>query len=217
MKISKEGYGTILVSALLVLGISLICYLYTPPIIAYIVSAILVIHFGLVVWFFRIPYRPTLQDDLLVYAPADGKVVVIEKVKEMEYLGELVKQVSIFMSITSVHANWFPVGGKIEYFKHHPGRYLVAWHPKSSEENERTTTVVDTGSCKVLFRQVAGYVARRIVSYAEVGEEVMQNQRSGFIKFGSRLDVLLPIDAEILVELDQKVTGSLTPIARLKG
>lgn len=216
MKVSKEGYSTILISALLVLGICFICYLFIPPIAAHIVSAILVIHFGLIVWFFRIPCRPTLQDDNLVYAPADGKIVVVEEVEEREYLGKPMKQVSVFMSITSVHANWFPVGGKIEYVKHHSGRYLVAWNPKSSQENEHTTTVVDTGKGKVLFRQVAGYVARRIVSYGKLGEEAVQNQMCGFIKFGSRMDILMPLDAEILVELNQKVRGSITPIARLK-
>lgn len=216
MKISKEGYGTIGIAALLVLGIIAICYLFAPLIVTYIVGFILVVHFGLVLWFFRVPSRPTLQDESLVYAPADGKVVVIEEIEEMEYLGELVKQVSIFMSITSVHVNWYPVGGKVEYFKHHPGKFLVAWHPKSSEENERTTTVVNTGKCKILFRQVAGYLARRIVSYVEEQKEVMQNQKCGFIKFGSRMDIMLPLDAEILVELGDKVRGSLTPIARLK-
>ena len=120
------------------------------------------------------------------------------------------------MSVTNVHVNWFPVGGQVEYFKHHHGKYLVAWHPKSSDLNERTTTVVNNGKCKILFRQIAGYVARRIVSYAVVGEKVEQNTKCGFIKFGSRVDIMLPLDAEILVKHDQKVVGSQTPIARLK-
>ena len=125
-------------------------------------------------------------------------------------------QISIFMSVTNVHMNWVPVGGVVEYFKYHPGRFLVAWHPKSSTENERTTTVVGMESGhKVLFRQIAGLVARRIVSYMKVGSKVEQNSVSGFIKFGSRIDVLVPKGSEVLVEIGDSVVGSQTPIARL--
>lgn len=149
-------------------------------------------------------------------APADGTVVVVEEVTENEYFNDRRLLVSVFMSLSNVHINWFPVGGRIEYFRHHQGRFLVAWHPKSSEENERTTTVVDMGGCKVLFRQIAGLIARRIVSYARVGEVAGQNTQCGFIKFGSRVDVYLPLGTEVLVKLGDKVTGSQTPIARLK-
>ena len=120
------------------------------------------------------------------------------------------------MSIWNVHINWFPVAGTVEYFRHHHGRFLVAWHPKSSEDNERTTTVVDMGGQKVMFRQIAGLVARRIVSYARVGEPVTQNSQCGFIKFGSRVDIYLPVDADVRVRLGDKVTGSQSCIARLK-
>jgi phosphatidylserine decarboxylase len=170
-----------------------------------------------VFWFFRIPRRAVLADDGVIFAPCDGKVVVCEDVVENEVLKCKCLQVSIFMSITNVHINWFPVAGKVSYFKHHNGQFMVAWHPKSSEDNERTTTAIEmaTGQ-RIVFRQVAGYVARRIVSYARVGETAEQNTPCGFIKFGSRVDLYLPLDVEFMVSLGQKVTGSQTPIARFK-
>ncbi len=136
---------------------------------------------------------------------------------EDEYLKCEMMQISIFMSVTNVHVNWLPVGGIVEYFKYHPGRFLVAWHPKSSTENERTTTVVTTPSGeKILFRQIAGLIARRIVSYMRVGHPMEQNHITGFIKFGSRIDVLIPKDCELLVEIGDGVIGSQTPLARFK-
>lgn len=216
MRINKEGYRIIFVTFCIFVLLGIIGFIYTPIWFSAILSTALFITFLFVLAFFREPSRPVLSDDGIIYAPADGKIVVVEEVDEKEYLGDKRIQVSVFMSITNVHVNWFPVTGRIEYFKHHPGKFLVAWHPKSSEENERTTTVVNTGRHKILFRQVAGFVARRIVSYAVVGEQAKQNQKCGFIKFGSRIDLLLPMDAEILVKLDDKVTGSQTPIARLK-
>jgi phosphatidylserine decarboxylase len=171
----------------------------------------------LVIWFFRVPNRPQLTDDEVVFSPCDGTVVVCEDVVESEVLGRKCLQVSIFMSITNVHINWFPVGGRVSYFRHHNGRFMIASHPKSSDENEHTTTAVEMPSGEtVVFRQVAGFVARRIVSYARVGEVVAQNTPCGFIKFGSRVDIYLPLTAEILVGLGQKVEGSQTPIARFK-
>jgi phosphatidylserine decarboxylase len=139
-------------------------------------------------------------------------------VYEDEYLKQDMLQISIFMSITNIHMNWLPVGGVIDYFKYHPGRFLIAWHPKSSTENERTTTVVklDNGE-KILFRQVAGLIARRIVTYIKVGDQVKQNDVFGFIKFGSRIDVLVPKDSELLVEIGDPVVGSQTPLLRLKN
>ncbi len=181
----------------------------------FIGTAMLVL-FLLTVFFFRNPRRQYLSDDGLVFSPADGKVVVIEEVTETEYLNERRIQVSVFMSITDVHKNWYPVGGAIVYCRHHHGEHMVAWHPKSSEQNERMTVAVDTGRHKILFRQIAGYVARRIVSYAKEGARAEQNTPCGFIKFGSRVDLFLPLDSEILVSPDQKVVGSQTPIARLK-
>lgn len=169
-----------------------------------------------VMLFFRSPDRPLMEDPGTIYAPADGTVVVIEEVDENEYFKEKRLQVSVFMSLTNVHINWFPITGEVVYFKHHHGEFMVAWHPKSSEDNERTTTVVRGERHTVLFRQIAGFVARRIVSYARVGERVRQNTQCGFIKFGSRVDLFLPLDAEVCVRLGDKVVGSQTPVARLK-
>jgi phosphatidylserine decarboxylase len=171
-----------------------------------------------VIAFFRIPARPLLADDEVVFAPCDGTVVVTEDVDELEVTGQRRIQVSVFMSVTDVHQNWFPVGGRVTYFKHHHGRFMVAWHPKSSDDNEHTTTAVETPAHgTVVFRQVAGMVARRIVSYAVEGADAVQNTPCGFIKFGSRVDLYLPLDAEVLVGLGQKVRGGQTPLARLKS
>ena len=172
---------------------------------------------AIVVAFFREPKRPHVTDPDLVYAPCDGKVVVCEDIMETEVKGEKMMQISIFMSLFNVHINWFPVGGKVVYKEYHPGKFLVAMHPKSSDDNERMTVGVETAKgITVIFRQVAGLIARRIVSYAKVGDQATQNFKSGFIKFGSRVDIYLPLDSEILVGLNQKVVGSQTPIARLK-
>lgn len=223
MKISKEGSVIIPVAALvlaaLAFGIIMLFRLagYQPLWITLFWSAAAFITWLFVIAFFRIPARPLLSDDDVIFAPCDGTVVVCEDIHETEVLGDERIQVSIFMSVTNVHINWFPVGGKVTYFKHHHGKFMVAWHPKSSDDNERTTTAVETPNYgTVVFRQVAGYVARRIVSYANVGEEATQNTPCGFIKFGSRVDLYLPLDAEILVNLGQKVSGSQTPIARFK-
>lgn len=216
MKISKEGYRIISVTFMIFAAICTVCFIYFPQYAGWIVTAALFIFFLFIVSFFREPKRPHLLDDSLVYAPADGKIVVVEPVMEKEYFGDERIQVSVFMSVTNVHVNWYPVGGEIIYTKYHPGKFLVAWHPKSSEENERTTTVVDTGRHNILFRQIAGMIARRIVSYANVGMYAEQNTKMGFIKFGSRVDIFLPPDSEILVSLGERVTGSQTPIARLK-
>ncbi|MCD8071958.1 MAG: phosphatidylserine decarboxylase family protein [Alistipes sp.] len=216
MKINREGTRIILSTTGICLVVGAAFFLLLPLWLSMPLVFALVVVLGLVVWFFREPERPVPSDPSIVFSPADGKIVVVERTLEKEYLGDERLQVSVFMSVTNVHVNWFPVGGMVEYFKYHPGKFLVAWHPKSSEENERTTTVVDTGTHRVLFRQIAGLVARRIVSYARVGSTVAQNEKCGFIKFGSRIDLLLPVDSEILVEMGQKVTGSQTPIARLK-
>lgn len=222
MKINKEGYTIIGISGAVCV---LIWWLFYQLLVSdsnlsllWVSACVLVLFWFFIVAFFREPRRVRIHDADLVFSPCDGRVVVTEVVTEDEYLKTEMLQISIFMSVTNVHMNWVPVGGVVEYFKYHPGRFLVAWHPKSSTENERTTTVVamPTG-CKVLFRQVAGLIARRIVSYMKVGEAVEQNSVSGFIKFGSRIDVLIPKDSELLVELGDPVTGSQTPIARLKS
>jgi phosphatidylserine decarboxylase len=229
MKISKEGRVVIPVALIILAALAGVFILLTywairangwfvmqewfPEIVAFWSLAALVT-WGFVVAFFRIPDRPILSDDGVIFAPCDGRVVVAEDVDETEVLGDRRIQVSIFMSITNVHMNWFPAGGRVTYFKHHNGRFMVAWHPKSSDDNERTTTAVETPRGPIVFRQVAGLVARRIVSYAQVGETAVQNTPCGFIKFGSRVDLYLPPDAELLVSLGQKVRGSQTPVAR---
>lgn len=183
-----------------------------------LLTALLVLFWFFIVSFFREPRRVKIHDADLVFSPCDGRVVVTEVVQDDEYFHGKRLQVSIFMSVTNVHINWFPVGGTVRYFKYHPGRFLVAWHPKSSSENERTTTVVETDKgVEVMFRQIAGVVARRIVSYVKVGEHVVQNDKCGFIKFGSRIDILLPEDAKLLVEIGDGVVGTQTPIARIGG
>lgn len=168
----------------------------------------------LILQFFRNPKRRTNKTFDEIRSPVDGKVVVIEEVMETEYFNDKRRQVSIFMSPINVHVTRYPSSGSIKYSKYHPGKFLVAWHPKSSEENERTTVVVRTPKFgDILFRQVAGALARRIVNYAEEGESVQQGDDSGFIKFGSRVDLFLPLDCEINVALNQKVRGAETCIA----
>lgn len=172
----------------------------------------------LILQFFRNPKRKVVNnfDDIL--APVDGKVVVIEEVEEMEYFKDRRLQVSIFMSPINVHVTRYPATGVIKFSKYHPGKYLVAWHPKSSEENERTTVVVNTPKYgDILYRQIAGALARRIVNYAEVGESVHQGEDAGFIKFGSRVDLFLPLNSTICVKLHQKVIGAKTCIATIKA
>lgn len=172
----------------------------------------------IVLQFFRNPIFPLPNEEGLVFAPADGRVVVIEETFEGEYLKENRRQVSIFMSPINVHVNRSPIKGVVEFFQYHPGKYLVAWHPKSSTENERTTMVIkNANGTKLLVRQIAGALARRIKWYVKAGSELEQGAEFGFIKFGSRVDIYLPLDAEILVSLDQVTKGARTPIARLKA
>lgn len=175
-----------------------------------------VVFFILIVQFFRVPKRQPTADETRIVAPCDGKVVVIEEVVENEYFQGPRRQISIFMSPLNVHVNWNPISGVVKYFKYHPGLYLVAWHPKSSTDNERTTTVIRTPQgIDVLFRQIAGAVARRIRWYVKEDQEVKQGTQMGFIKFGSRVDVFLPLDAEIKVKLNDKTVGSVTVLAEL--
>lgn len=220
MKINKEGYKIITVSGVCLAALWTLAY-YMVEAHEHMWLLILLSLMFLMLWFFivsffREPRRIKIHDDDLVFSPCDGRVVVTEIVEDSEYFHGKRLQVSIFMSVTNVHINWFPVGGVVKYFKYHPGRFLVAWHPKSSTDNERTTTVVETRKgVEVLFRQIAGFVARRIVSYVKVDEHVHQNDKCGFIKFGSRIDILLPTNAELLVEIGDRVVGTQTPIARI--
>ena len=221
MKINKEGYKIIAISGVCLAAVWTLLYYMIEAReniwLLILITVLLVAFWFFIVSFFREPRRIKIHDADLVFSPCDGRVVVTEVVNENEYFeGKKRLQISIFMSVTNVHINWFPVGGIVKYFKYHPGRFLVAWHPKSSTENERTTTVVETRKgVEVLFRQIAGIVARRIVSYVKVDEEVHQNDKCGFIKFGSRIDILLPENAELLVEIGDRVVGTLTPIARI--
>ena len=219
MTINKEGYIIIGTTGLICLAIWLLVYFFIDTVSAYIwfMTIFLAVFWFFVAAFFREPRRVQIHDDELIFSPCDGRVVVTEIVHEKEHIDCEMMQISIFMSVTNVHMNWLPVGGEIEYTKHHDGRFLVAWHPKSSTENERTTTVVKMkDGRRVLVRQIAGFVARRIVSYVKPGKHMKQNDVLGFIKFGSRVDVLVPKDSELFVEIGDPVIGSQTPIARLK-
>lgn len=217
MKIDKEGFPIIRNTFLIALIATVILYFIGCRTTTIVVGSLLFLIFCFVLRFFRIPHRAQLKNDDLLYSPADGTIVALEKTYEGEYFKDERIQVSIFMSIWNVHANWYPVKGKVDYFRHHHGDFLVANHPKSSTENERTTTVVANERGEILFRQVAGYVARRIVSYAVEGHEIEQNSRCGFIKFGSRIDLFLPLNTDIKVKLGDKVVGTQTIIASLKN
>ena len=211
----KEGFKIILIAALIMVsGLLLIDNFISIYWLQKSLMIILLVFFVLVLQFFRDPKRNTALDDQHVIAPADGKVVVIEEVEEKEYFKGKRRQISIFMSPLNVHVTRYPVSGKVVYSKYHPGKYLVAWHPKSSEENERTTIVIHNDSAgEVLYRQIAGAVARRIVNYAKKDKQVIQGEDAGFIKFGSRIDIFVPLDMKINVSLDQKTRGGETIIA----
>ncbi|CAN5200514.1 phosphatidylserine decarboxylase family protein [soil metagenome] len=214
----KEGYKIILFTAIILIAINVISYLsinsYIPRFSILVVSLIILI---LILQFFRNPKRTSQPNDAIVVSPVDGKVVVIEEVFEKEYFNEKRLQVSVFMSPINVHVTRYPIGGEVKYSKYHPGKFLVAWHPKSSEENERTTVVVENSTAgKVLYRQIAGALAKRIVNYAEEGQQVIQGSDSGFIKFGSRVDVFLPLGTKVNVNLQDKVRGGLTIIANIE-
>lgn len=217
--IHKEGLDIVfgLLAVLLAINISLYL-LMSSKVIPCIVIAISLVLFLLVVNFFRAPHRHFHGDkELAVVSSVDGKVVALEEVMEDEYLHKKVLQISVFMTILDVHANWVPVKGKVKMVKHHSGRYMAAYLPKSSTENERSTIVIEaTNGEEVLVRQIAGAMARRIVTYAEPGDEVDQQQYMGFIKFGSRVDIYLPLDTEVFVKLGDKTVGGVTEIARLK-
>ncbi|MCH7415477.1 phosphatidylserine decarboxylase family protein [Belliella sp. R4-6] len=219
MSIHREGRSLLFWLLLILTALNYALYYYLPDqeVLLNLVLLGSVIIYLIILQFFRSPFVPIRQEEDMVFAPADGKVVVIEETFEDEYLKEKRKQVSIFMSPINVHVNRSPIAGIVEYFKYHPGKYLVAWHPKSSFENERTTMVIQSpNGTKLLVRQIAGALARRIKWYVSKGSPLQQCGEFGFIKFGSRVDVFLPLDAEILVNIDQKTKGGRTPIARLK-
>ena len=213
--IHKEGYFTLIISAIVLFVASGLIYTFFPPIIWFSTLVFLALWLFLVS-FFRNPKRTIDQyADDIVYCPADGKIVVIENTNESEVLKDERIQVSIFMSPLNVHVNRNPISGKVTFFKYHPGAFYKAWNPKASTENERTTVMIENPKGKVLFRQIAGALARRIMWYVSQGDEVKQGEDMGFIKLGSRVDVFLPKDAKVEVEMGQMVSGNKTVLARL--
>ena len=218
MFLHREGFATIFIASIVLIGINYLSDKFIPSAIIKNILVILSLAvFVIILQFFRNPSRKLTHDASGVIAPADGKVVVIEKVFEKEFLNAECMQISIFMSPFNVHVNRNPVSGVVKYFKYHKGKYLVAWHPKSSELNERTTTVIETEKGdKILFRQIAGALARRIWWYVKEGQPVKQAQEMGFIKFGSRVDVFVPLDATINVKIGEKTSGGQSIIANLK-
>lgn len=214
-RIHHEGRSLLAVSALILALLNIAAYQFLP-VIFWPLLVLSIIFYGILVQFFRNPVRQIeVADNHLVYAPADGRVCVIEEVVETEYFNEKRLQISIFMSPFNVHVNRNPVAGVVNYFKYHPGKYLVAWHPKSSTENERTTVVYGLGNTEILMRQIAGALAKRIKWYVGEGDRVDQGGEMGFIKFGSRVDLYLPLDAKVEVVMDQHVKGNKTVIARI--
>lgn len=218
MTIHKEGYASIAWATLLFGAINLVSFYFISfsyPVLCWL---IFLITFGLLIFlisFFRIPDRKLTVQENAVVAPADGRVVAIEEVQADEYFTDRRIQVSIFMSPLNVHVNRNPVSGSVSYSQYHKGKYRVAWHPKSSTENERHTVVYRTGEKEILVKQIAGALAKRIVNYLHLGQQVKQSEEMGFIKFGSRVDVLLPLDASIRVKIGDKPQGGVTVIADL--
>ena len=211
----KEGHYIITVSFIITAMINLLSRSFIDNnTLIYSIGIVTIIILVLILQFFRNPQRKAKINDNIIISPVDGKVVAIEKVYEKEYFKDERIQISIFMSPLNVHVTRYASSGKIKFSKYHPGKYLVAWHPKSSEKNERTTVVVENKIFgQVLYRQIAGLLARRIVNYAKVGESVNQGADAGFIKFGSRVDLFLPLDAKIKVEINQVVSGAEDIIA----
>jgi phosphatidylserine decarboxylase len=218
MTIHREGYKLIMVVILVLLLVNIFAFQFFSKsadlrIGIFILSLIV---FIIVLQFFRHPMRKIITHPSHVLSPADGKIVTIEEVMEEEFYHEKRIQISIFMSPVNVHLNRFPISGTVDYFKHHHGEYLVAWHPKSSQLNERTTVVIRThNNISILVRQIAGYVARRIVCYAKEKESFVQGEELGFIKFGSRVDVFVPLNSKITVQLNQKVKGGKTVLSEI--
>ena len=213
----KEGYKIILIASIILLVAVLSADKFIEiEWLRLSISSIFLVLFVLVLQFFRNPNRNTILNDHHIIAPVDGKVVVIEEVFEPEFFKDKRIQVSIFMSPINVHVTRYPIGGKVAFSKYHPGKYLVAWHPKSSTENERTTVVVENKTVgKILYRQIAGAAARRIVNYAKKDDLAIQGSDAGFIKFGSRVDIFLPLNTKIEVSLNQKVKGGEQIIANI--
>jgi len=218
MRIHKEGYKILIICFLFLVGLNILAVILLGQnslfkLIFLILTSLL---YCFLIFFFRIPKRSVELKEGVVYSPADGKIVVIEETEEKEYYKDNCLQVSIFMSPFNMHSNRYPVSGKVKYVNYKQGRNIVAWHPKSSELNERTTVVIETSDQKkIIVRQIAGAFARRIVTYAKTGSEVIQGDELGFIKFGSRVDIFLPLDAKVEVSILQHVKANKSIIARL--
>ncbi len=218
MTIHKEGFKSILFSTIIFAAINLASFYflsYHYPWISWFIFLVTLVLLMFIISFFRVPNRQLVSGEELIICPADGKVVVIEEAYDEEYFKEKRLQISIFMSPANVHQNRNPVSGEVVYNQYHRGKYLVAWHPKSSTENERHTVVIKNNKAEVLVKQIAGAVARRIVNYLQVGQQVEQGREMGFIKFGSRVDVLLPLGTTVNVKLNEVVKGGITVIAKL--
>jgi len=214
----REGFFIISISFIITATFFILSDLLIKSLfIKYSIQFLSVFFLVLILQFFRNPKRSVSPDNKLILSPVDGKVVIIDSVFEKEYFKDNRKQVSIFMSPINVHVTRFPISGKIVYSKYHPGKYLFAWLPKSSEENERTSIVINTPEYgEIMYRQIAGALARRIVNYAKKGDDVNQGDDAGFIKFGSRVDIFLPLDSPICVKIDENAIGAKTIISSLK-
>ena len=208
----KEGHRIIIASFFFTISVIISSdILIGPENIKIILQSGFLFFYSMILWFFRNPKRNIIIDGNLILSPADGKIVDIKEVNENEFFKDDRIKISIFLSITNIHVTRFPISGKIIYNKYHPGKYLLAWHPKSSEKNERTSVVISNNSFgNILYRQIAGAVARRIINYAKTNLEVIQGEDSGFIKFGSRVDIFLPLDSNISVKKGQNVKGGIT-------
>lgn len=222
MKLHREGYSILLISFFVTLVIGILNYLFVLKnecsTLFWTIEFANLFFLILIIQFFRIPKRTRTYDKDDIVCPADGEIVVIEEILETEYFNDKRIQVSIFMSPLNVHANYYPVNGRVSYQKYHPGKFLVAWHPKSSTENERTTMVIKTDQGQeVLVRQIAGAVARRICYYNEEGSIAKQGDEFGFIKFGSRIDVFLPLDTSLTIAIGDKVQSKLTILGKIKN
>lgn len=218
MTIHKEGYKSIAIAAVIFGAINIGFFYFfgeTMPILSWLVFGLTLALLLFIVSFFRIPRRKLVVAHHQVICPADGKVVVIEEVEDQEYFNDKRIQVSIFMSPANVHVNRVPMSGEVVYSKYHKGKYLVAWHPKSSTENERHSVVIKSDKAEILVKQIAGALAKRIVNYLKVGMSVEQGKEMGFIKFGSRVDVLLPVGTPVNVTLNQVVKGGITVLATI--
>jgi phosphatidylserine decarboxylase len=216
MTIHREGYPSIAISAVVFIVINLLSFAFISahvPVIAWLLFFVTLFLLLFMISFFRIPNRTLTRNPLQIICPADGKVVVIEEIQEVEYYKDKRVQVSIFMSPANVHVNRNPISGEVKYSQYHKGKYLVAWHPKSSTENERHSVVLVNDRTSILVKQIAGALAKRIVNYLSVGQKVEQGNELGFIKFGSRVDVILPVGTKIDVQLGQTVQGGVTVLA----